>query len=145
MANGALRILHGTNSHNDNADSLESKANKWEHSHRSNCLPERWWAITITLQRNEWKRTNKNLTSIRRHHYCEFGENIKISYCFPEYSLTWLPDCFLQQFLINMMMCKKALFRTHYHYFQEHPAQKKLVKAIFSALGFLLLAFLIIC
>lgn len=48
------------------------------------------------------------------------------------------------QFLINMMMSKKALFRTHYDYFQAHPGKKAIVKKVFAAMGFLLLAFLII-
>jgi hypothetical protein len=42
------------------------------------------------------------------------------------------------------MLCKKALFRTHYHYFQENPGKKAAVKKVFAALGFLLLAFLVI-
>lgn len=44
-----------------------------------------------------------------------------------------------------MMMSKKALFRTHAAYFAAHPAKKAMVKKVFAALGFLLLAFLIIC
>lgn len=42
------------------------------------------------------------------------------------------------------MMSKKALFRTHADYFDTHPATKAAVKKIFAAMGFLLLAFLVI-
>ena len=46
------------------------------------------------------------------------------------------------QFLINLMMTKKVLFRTHYQYFLDHPAKKAVAKKVFAATGLLLLPFL---
>lgn len=45
-------------------------------------------------------------------------------------------------FLVNLMMSKKLIFRTHYEYFQANSAKKVVVKKAFAAAGFLLLPFL---
>lgn len=59
-------------------------------------------------------------------------------------SLVFLNAGVLLIFLINLILCKKAIFRTHYTYFTRNPGKKQAVKKSFAGVCLLLLPLLAI-